>query len=512
MTRLRRRGARSAPTRGLGRAALPAAALCLGILLAGCRPATPRVVPSDLPPAGRQQLQRDLDAVLAAAPLARGYWGVVVRSLKSGDTLYAANPRKLMMPASALKIVTLAAAAERLGWAFTYETTLLAAGSVADGVLHGDLIIVGSGDPSLTEITGPPVFADWAAQLKAAGISAVSGRIIGDDNAFDDEPLGMGWSWDDLPEGYAAGVGALQFNENMARVTVAPGAAVGAPSIVSIEPEAAGLVVHSDLTTGDAQSPGVVRLRRGAGSTDLEVRGSLPLGNPVATRLVSVDNPTTFFVAALRHALTAAGIEVRGQSVDIDAVADAPAREQGEAVVTHRSAPLSMLALRFMKNSQNQYGETLLRTLGALTGSPTAEGGAAVALDTLRPWGIEDADLLQRDGSGLSRYSYVTPEALVAILSHVDRDEALRGPFAASLPVAGVDGSLASRMKGTRAENNARAKTGSMSQVRSLAGYVTTVDGEPLAFAILANNFETPSDVVNGSTDAIVVRLAQFRR
>jgi D-alanyl-D-alanine carboxypeptidase/D-alanyl-D-alanine-endopeptidase (penicillin-binding protein 4) len=130
----------------------------------------------------------------------------------------------------------------------------------------------------------------------------------------------------------------------------------------------------------------------------------------------------------------------------------------------------------------------------------------------MRAWGLTDGQLIQRDGSGLSRYNYVTPDALVEILARVQRDERLRGPFEASLPVAGVDGSLANRMKGTAAEGNARAKTGSMSNVRALAGYVTSVDGEPLAFSILANNFEAPANVVNGATDAIVVRLAQFRR
>jgi D-alanyl-D-alanine carboxypeptidase/D-alanyl-D-alanine-endopeptidase (penicillin-binding protein 4) len=458
-------------------------------------------VPSALPAAGRQQLQRDLNAILAADPLARGHWGVVVRSLKSGETLYAINSHKLMMPASALKVVTLAAAAERLGWDFSYETAIRAVGTVESGVLNGDLLVVGSGDPSVTEDTAPALFAHWAERLKASGISTVAGRIIGDDNAFEDEPLGMGWSWDDLPEAYAAGIGALQFNENMARVIVAPGASVGMPASVTIEPDVAGLAIHSSLTTSDAQTPGMVRLRRGAGSRDLEVRGSLPIGNPVATRLVSVDNPTMYFVAALKKALVASGIQVWGRAVDIDEIGNAPAKDAGVLVVSHRSPPLAALALRLMKNSQNQYGETLFRTVGS-----------TAAVDVLKAWGMADGQLVQRDGSGLSRYNYVTPDALVAILEHVYRDEKLRSPFDASLPLAGVDGSLANRLKGTPAEGNARAKTGSMSNVRALAGYVTSVDGEPLAFSILANNFEAPATVVNGATDAVVVRLAQFRR
>jgi D-alanyl-D-alanine carboxypeptidase/D-alanyl-D-alanine-endopeptidase (penicillin-binding protein 4) len=165
-----------------------------------------------------------------------------------------------------------------------------------------------------------------------------------------------------------------------------------------------------------------------------------------------------------------------------------------------------------MKASQNQYAETFLKTMGAAAGTPTAAGGRTVAQTILERWGVPAGALIQRDGSGLSRYDYVTPEALVTILTHIDRDERLRGPFEASLPIAGRDGSLSNRMKGTPAEGNARAKTGSMSNVRALSGYVTTADGEPLAFAIIANNFEVPADAITGATDAIVVRLATFRR
>ena len=164
-----------------------------------------------------------------------------------------------------------------------------------------------------------------------------------------------------------------------------------------------------------------------------------------------------------------------------------------------------------MKISQNLYAETLLKTLA--TDSPhSADSGLREAAAALQTWGVGADALIQRDGSGLSRYDYVSADALVAILTHIDRDERLRGPFEATLPIAGRDGSLSNRMKGTAAEGNARAKTGSMSNVRGLSGYVTTADGEPLVFSILANNFETPAATVNDATDKIVVALASFKR
>src|SRR5262249_53338004 len=185
----------------------------------------------------------------------------------------------------------------------------------------------------------------------------------------------------------------------------------------------------------------------------------------------------------------------------------------GTQVGTHRSPPLSTLAARLMKISQNQYAETLLKTLSIANGSvATALGGRAVEQEIFEKWGVPAGSLILRDGSGLSRYEYVTAEAIVIILSHVYNDARLRAPFEASLPLAGKDGTYGNRAKGTAAEGNVRAKTGSMSNVRGLSGYVTTADGEPIVFSILANNFETGADVINKATDAIVLQLATLKR
>jgi D-alanyl-D-alanine carboxypeptidase/D-alanyl-D-alanine-endopeptidase (penicillin-binding protein 4) len=166
-----------------------------------------------------------------------------------------------------------------------------------------------------------------------------------------------------------------------------------------------------------------------------------------------------------------------------------------------------------MKISQNLYAESFLKTLAAAPGIvPTAAAGWKAAAAILEPWGVGAGDLIQRDGSGLTRYDFVTPAALVTILTHIDRDPRLRGPFEASLPIAGRDGTLANRMKGTAAEGNARAKTGSMTPVRGTSGYVTAADGEPLVFSILVNGYDTPGSTITAAEDAIIVRLATFRR
>ncbi len=444
-------------------------------------------------------LQRSIDTILADPVLARAYWGVLVKSLRNGDTLYALNAGKLFVPASNMKIVTLAAAAAKLGWDYTYTTTLAAAGAIDDGVLHGDLVVVGSGDPSLTAAGGMAdrVFADWAARLRDAGIRAVTGGIVGDGTAIGGaEPFGAGWMWDDLVEEDNAGVGGLQLNEDAVRLTIAPGPSVGASGAVGLAPFPAALTIDNEVTTSTAGTTPAVRLVRMPGASRLDVVGTIPIDHAPLTIGVSVPDPTRFFVDSLRTALIRNGIDVR-QAEPVAPGASRPRR----TILEYRSPALSVLAVRLMKVSQNQYAETLFRTVG--------EGDAIRRI--LQPWGVDAGELVQRDGSGLSRYDLVTPTALVSILTHIDRDPVLREPFERSLPIAG-DLGLTNRMKGTAAEGNARAKTGSMTGIRALSGFVSAADGEPLVFSIIANNFDAAPAAVNAATDAIVVRLAQFAR
>jgi D-alanyl-D-alanine carboxypeptidase/D-alanyl-D-alanine-endopeptidase (penicillin-binding protein 4) len=457
-------------------------------------------------------LRREIDSILSSPVLSRSYWGILVRSLDRDETLYTLNAGRLMMPASNLKILTLAAAADRLGWDFTYVTRVVAHGRIDNGTLDGDLVIVGSGDPSLTDENSGTVFDAWTDSLNAAGIRAVRGRIVGDDRLFADEPLGMGWSWDDLAEGYAAGVTALQYNENAAQAAIAPGAAAGAPAIVEITPPTSGLVVRNEISTGRRGEPAMVKIRRIPGSVEVEMSGVVPAGTETRLQMLSVNDPARYYADNVRAALIARGIDVQGDAVSIRSLETLPAGAERTTVIEHRSPPLSTLAVTLMKQSQNQYAETLVKTLGGIAGPPTTEQGLTAVRDSLQAWGVDPDDVIQRDGSGLSRYNYVTPEALVAVLTHIHRDERIRDPFEASLPIAGVDGTLEKRMRGSAAERRVRAKTGSMAGVRAWSGYVNTVSGETLVFSILANNFRAPADAVNAAAAGIIVRLATLRK
>jgi serine-type D-Ala-D-Ala carboxypeptidase/endopeptidase (penicillin-binding protein 4) len=469
--------------------------------------------PSNVAQTARTDLRRDIDGILSRPALERAYWGILVRSLAANDSLYALNAGKLMMPASNMKIVTLLTAADRLGWAYTYETRLVAAGPITAGKLEGDLVVVGSGDPTIShEGLGSDVLDLWAERVKAAGIRAIDGRIVGDDNAFDDETLGPGWAWDYLASGYATGVGALQLNENVVWVTATPAQTVGSPALVSISPDDSGLDVRSDLKTTAVGTTAAVTTRRLPGSSRLALRGSVPVGTTPILIKVSVDNPTQYFVNALRATLIAHGIDVQGPAVDIDDLASSQPQQERTVLASYRSPPLSTLAIRMMKWSQNLYAETLLKTMGAVAGAAGVPGGREAVRSTLDSWGVSPTGLVMIDGSGLSRYNLVTPETLVTILTRARRDERLRGTFEEALPIAGRDGTLEGRMKNTPAENNVRAKTGSIANARGISGYVKTADGEPLVFSILANNFEILADEIDRATDAILIRLARFKR
>jgi D-alanyl-D-alanine carboxypeptidase/D-alanyl-D-alanine-endopeptidase (penicillin-binding protein 4) len=488
-------------------------------------------------------LRAELEQLFNAPALARATWGVLIQSLDTGETLFALNPNKYVMPASSMKIVTLAAAAERLGWDYRFTTDIATTGTLdpSSGVLDGDLIVVGRGDPTINGRGGPPtrVFDEWARRLREMGIREISGRIIGDDDAFDEESLGAGWSWDYLGYGYAAPIGALEFNEDVVEVTMHPGSAPGDVVGVEVSPPEAGITIVNHLATGTPGASPDLELRRLPGRNVLELYGTVPAKLPAYTLRASVDNPTLLFVRTLRSSLIAGGIAVRGDAVDVDDLETPTDRLAQRTLFTHDSAPLREIARVLMKVSQNLYAETLLKTLGTLSAPltttaggrlgpaaaaggdgpqpamvvrGTAEGGRRVVRDVLASWGIPPDSVIMYDGSGLSRANAVTPELLVRLLRQMYIAPKHQSAFIESLPIGGIDGTLGDRFRGTRAESNVHAKTGSIANVRSLSGYVRTQDDELIAFSIIANNFNSPQSAVDAVTDRVVDRLARFSR
>jgi serine-type D-Ala-D-Ala carboxypeptidase/endopeptidase (penicillin-binding protein 4) len=439
----------------------------------------------------------------------RATWGITVQSLARNERLFDLNAQTLMVPASVAKLVSVATAAAAVGWDYRFTTTLRATGSIADGVLHGDLLVVGGGDPAIGGRAGDD-FSTWVDALKSAGIHRVDGRVVGVDDLFEEPRPGFAWSWDDL--GYSTGAvfGALNLAENRLSVTVTPGAVAGAPTTVLYNVESQDLPITNRSVTAPAGSAPLVWPEMRPGEDELTIAGAVPVGGMPATLLVSAGNPTMWFTRMLRRRLIASGIDVTGPAADADVISIA-SPDTAPVLYTYRSHPLSEIVQPLLKESINLYGEAVQR-LNASGPLPHTNDQALDGIkQRLLSWGISADGFQIVDGSGLSRRDVVSPETLLTVLVKM-YDPAGASPWMRALPIAGVDGTLAARMKGTPGENNVRAKTGTMSNVRSLAGYVVTRDGEPLVFSSIVNNFEGTGAQANAALDAIAVRLASFSR
>lgn len=462
-------------------------------------------------------LRAELDDIFADPAFRNAHWGLMVQSLETGEILYRRNAEKLFMPASNNKLVTAAVALRRLGPDYRFHTRIASAGVVeADGTLRGDLVVVGGGDPAISErfYDGDPtaVFRDWSDSLEALGVRRIDGNIIGDDDLFDDVHLGPGWAWDYLDAYYAAEIGALLYNEGAVTYRILPGDSVGAPARVDALPRTSYLTVTTDIVTVADSTRVSLRADRRPFVNDARLSGGIWIGQDTVTRYIAPHDPTLFFVTVFAETLAEQGIEVTGQPIDIDSVSDDERADSLTTLFVHRSPTLAEIVVPFLKRSQNQIGEMLLRDLGVATvdtGSVAAGRRAVEA--TLTDWGIPESGYIYVDGSGLSRYNYLSPETIIRLLRVMARRPEFE-VFYDALPIAGVDGTLRSRMRGSRAEGNARAKTGYIANSRALSGYVTTLDGEMLAFSMIANNFDESVDAAEYLQDLAVERLANFSR
>lgn len=475
--------------------------------------ATPGIAAVAPAPSRAARLAEAVDAILAAPTFARASVGVVVRSLDTGETLFRRNGQTWLVPASTMKVLTAVAAAARLGWQYRFETRLVATGPIVRGTLDGDLLVVGTGDPTITprHPTRVDAFDRWAEALKAQGVRRVNGHVIGDDSAIAPPGLGIGWAWDDLQEDYGAAYGALQYRDSVVEVTMGPGRTPGAAPVVYLSPAQHDLVVDVQAVTSAEGTTPSLTLSRPIGTRVLEVHGQAPLGSPPMTLATTAANPTAFYVNELRAALIRHGIAVDGSGRDIDELPDRPRAADGTTLLVDLSAPLSEIVGQMLQWSLNSYAETLLVALDA-TPQATAANGLLRLRETLTELGVPPESYTTRDGSGLSRNDYLSADALVATLAGAWQRPALREPLKHALPIAGADGTLGRRLKGTPGEGRVFAKTGSMSNVRSLAGYVDTLAGETLAFAVMTNGFDVRGAEIDERVDALLLALVNLPR
>ena len=482
----------------------------LHVAFLSCSKAPPTTTPSTSPRNPLEQLRREITQSTQTPGVQRGVWGIVVHSLDRNERLFELQPGTLLVPASVAKLAVVATAAEAVGWNYQFETTLRVTGPIRDGVLTGDLLIVGSGDPTIGGRAGDDL-SGWLAAVQAAGIRRIDGRIIGDDNEIEEPRPQLAWAWDDI--GYPAGAlfGALNYAENRMTVTVMPGTAAGVAADLGVEPQAMSRSLANVVVTGAAGSSQLIWPEQRPGDRFLTIAGSIPAGAPPARLNVAVGNPTFWFASVLRNRLLAQGVDVTGDAWDIDDVQPPPDRARADVIFTYRSKPLRDIIQPLLKESINLYAESVMR-LNAMPGRVLTNDAALEGFGKrLAAWNIPSSAQQQVDGSGLSRRDTIAAETVLAVLQHM-YDASGSSPFVTALPLAGVDGTLSERMKSTPAAGNVRAKTGTMSNIRSLAGYVKTRDGETLAFAAIVNNFEGSGAVANAALDSIAVTLASFSR
>jgi D-alanyl-D-alanine carboxypeptidase/D-alanyl-D-alanine-endopeptidase (penicillin-binding protein 4) len=480
-----------------------------------------------LRPGGPAKFTKRVAQLLAEPAAAQANWGILIVDAESGQTLYALNAEKHFVPASNLKLFSTAFALARLGPEFRFRTTLETSGTISpQGKLEGDLVLVGRGDPNLSnrkfpfvkepETDGPPekVLAELADQLAARGVKEVTGDVVADDSYFPADRYPSGWEIDDMVWPYGAPISAIAVNDNATTVTLTPGGVAGEPVGASIEPWTQDFVLQNDVATSAAEVKADLALTREPGARLVTVRGTMPAGGATRKLVLAIERPAEHAAALLRHLLEERGVQIGG----CVRVSHVPAASSGAATVLgeHLSVPLVDAVRPVNKMSLNLHTEMLLRAAARQKGLwSKPEELADLVMPFFEEAGIGKGDVTFLDGSGLSRHDLVTLRATVRLLQYAKRQ-----PWASvyfdSLPVAGHDGTLADRMKEAPASGRIHAKTGSLEHVAALSGYAETLAGREVIFSIFVNNSAAKNNdaakVIDQICAAMIEELGGKRR
>jgi D-alanyl-D-alanine carboxypeptidase/D-alanyl-D-alanine-endopeptidase (penicillin-binding protein 4) len=462
-----------------------------------------------------------VDAILAPPTVNKGEWGVLIVDAATGEILYAKNTDSYFVPASNMKLLTTALALDTLGTDYRFRTTLETNGKLVQGVLRGDLVLVGRGDPNLSnrkfpyntkeEFDGPPekVLVELCDQFVARGVKQISGDIIGDDSYFPRERYPDGWEIDDMVWEYGAAVSAIVLDDNTVTLTLTPGRRIGGLTQANVEPRSAEFVVKNETTTivaGDKEKSDL-RLTREPGSQTVVISGGLPLGSAPRRLILAIQEPAQHAATLLAKLLAEHGVKFRGKIRTIHE--PDPAENKRTVLAEHFSLPLGDTVELVNKISQNLHAEVLLRTAARQQGSwATPEDLPKFPEAFYAKAGIAPGDVIQTDGSGLSRHDMVTPRAFVALLRFAQKQPWFAAYFV-SLPVSGIDGTLNERMKNAGVSGRIHAKTGSVTHVRALSGYAETPSGRRLIFSFLTNNQAAKGHEIHDAIDSLCLAMLE---
>lgn len=478
----------------------------------------PKAKPAARVPADIARFQQRVESALAIPVAQKSFVGVLIVDAASGKTLYELNADRYFTPASNTKLFTTTLALSTLGPDYRFRTTIETHGALdSAGRLRGDLTLVGRGDPDFSNrripydaknpIDGPSdkPLGELVDAIVAKGVKEIDGDIVADDTYFPYEPFPEGWAVGDMPFDYGAAVSAICFDDNGLDVKVTPGDHVGAPAWVAVEPWPGYDVYAYSVTTGAAESQPDFHTVEDPGPKPFLVRGSIPLGHAPIDLAMAMPEPAEYTAHVLKQMLLARGIRVTGEAralhapppsdgMTFDPPAALPqgsssASEANTLVLAERQSPPLIEIVRVLnKVSENLHAEILLRTVAKeKSGEGSLTAGLKIEQQFLTSIGIPLGDVLVNDGSGLSRQNLVTPRAVVSLLEYGQR-QPWGDAYATTLPVAGIDGTLDNRMKGTSAEGRIEAKTGSVEHTQAISGFATTVHGEHLIFSMFDNH------------------------
>jgi len=460
------------------------------------------------------------ERLLRTAPVDKGEWGLLVVDAESGATLYEKNADHYFEPASTMKLLTTALALDTLGSDYRFRTTVETNGTLgAEGILSGDLIFVGRGDPNLSnrtfpyemkeEFDGPPerTLAEMADALVARGVKEVTGDVIGDDSYFPRERYPEGWEIGDMVWEYGAAISAIAVNDNTVAVTLTPGEKAGDPVQESLEPQTLEFAIRNEVTTIGAKEKAELRLTREPGTDAVVVSGTMAAKSAPRKLVLGVQEPAQHAAILLAQLLAKRHVKVDGK---VRVMHEPDPNEAGRTVLAeHLSVPLKDSVKLVNKISQNLHTELLLRT------AARQQGRWATPEDVLKfpeafytKAGVAAGDVIQTDGSGLSRRDLVTPRAFVTVLEYAEK-QAWFPEYLASLPVAGADGTLNERMREAPLAGKIHAKTGSVTHVRALSGYAETSGGRKLIFSFLSNNQGGKKHEVQEAIDGLCLAMVE---
>jgi serine-type D-Ala-D-Ala carboxypeptidase/endopeptidase (penicillin-binding protein 4) len=470
-----------------------------------------------------ERFRQRAEAALAAAGPDKGAWGMLVTDAATGEVLYARNADAFFMPASNAKLFTTALALATLGPDYRVRTAVASNGALDEnGVLSGDLVLIGRGDANLSnrkfpygkkeEREGPPekVLAEFAGTVAARGVKEISGDVIADDSMFQHEQFPSGWLVDDILWSYGAAVSAVAVNDNTFTLDLRPGAREGDPARYDLGFAADFYSVENSVLTSARGVEEKLAVARDPGSRLIHLSGTMPLDAQTRRLTIAIEDPAGYAASLLARLLESRGVKIDGHPRARHAADRAEDAAAPQTLLAERtSVPLSDEIRLTNKNSENLHAELLLLLAAhERAGARNYEDALKFASEFFKAAGIADGDVALSDGSGLSRKDLVTPRAVVQLLRYAGT-QPWGELYRSTLPVAGEDGTLSDRMKNTPAAGRVSAKTGTIGHGNALSGYATTARGERLLFSILGNNNNLHAQDANKVIDAICVAMVE---